>query len=314
MKKRRPGGWIRVDKDLIEDDPRVLKLGEFYARWLYRELVGEPPPPRLSDALLHAARAAIVGHLASLWRHADRYLDGDNILHLSVSQLATVVHAPVEVLQQFPKVWLNVVDEDRVELPNYIAKNGLISRDRRRKLGNERMARLRARRKGALGVGETLPDGAKPTSDVTHSVTRSQGTSHARPRARPRETETETDLRPPLTPPAEGRQMQAPIRENGIDRTARGAHARSLAAWTVTTLAVDEAHRTPGATWSQVEARVGPIAHEAVMRMGGYRLIADRTQFTSGELKRRFRAMFEEVESARTAQPAALAIEQGQPS
>lgn len=310
MSKRGSGGWIRLDKDLIEDDPRVLRLGEAYARWLYRELVGEPPPQQLSDALLHAARAAIVGFLASLWRHADRYLDGENMLQLSVSQLATVVHAPVEILQQFPKEWLTICGDDRVKLPNYILKNGLISRDRRRKLGNERMARFRARRKSAACVAELPLESAKPTSDVTRSVTRSPGMSLARPRARPRETETETGLRPPLTPPKEGRQS----RQNGIDRTARTAHARSLAAWTLTTLAVDEAHRTPGATWSQVEARIGPIAHEAVTRMGGYRLIADRTQFTSGELKRRFRAMFEEVEATRTVRGPLLTLEHGEPS
>jgi hypothetical protein len=305
---KRTGGWIRLDKDLIEDDPRVLQLGELYARWLYRELIGEPPPSRLSDALLHAARAAIVGHLASLWRHADRYLDAENRLQLTLGQLATVVHAPVEVLQQFPAMWLATEEDGRVVLPNYIAKNKLISRDRRRKLGNARMQRFRARRRADEAVAEAQRESTKPTEAVTRVVTASPTTSHARPRARPRETETKTLLRPPLTPPpAEGATAAEP-RRNGSDRSSRSVHARSLNAWTLTTLAVDETARTPGYTWAHAKARVGPIADEAVTRLGGYRLIAERTQFTTTELKRRFRALFEEIESAARLSPPVPAL------
>ena len=88
-------------------------------------------------------------------------------------------------------------------------------------------------------------------------------------------------------PRAEGRNPRA------TGANTRALQNRSMIAWTALTLATDAVKGMPGASWADAEKRVDANTQKAVAQLGGYKLIADRTRFTSADLKRRFRMLYE---------------------
>ena len=84
-------------------------------------------------------------------------------------------------------------------------------------------------------------------------------------------------------------------------RKPREVRDASLQAWLDVCSVVDETGNTKGVTWDHAKAKLGEKAHEAIEKIGGYRAIFVRNQFTTGDLKSRFRDAYERlVESTGT--------------
>jgi hypothetical protein len=167
------GGYIRVDKDQPED-PRLV---EFVERVVDRFLVGvrhggqpglwESGEDLAPDVTREFVRNAILGGLVRLWVYADTHIRCDNTLPMSVTGAAKIMGLPVEIVKALPDDWM-VEHEDRtVELPDYVEKNGLISREKRREekraINAERQRRHRAKQKGEPFNTVTRKSRALPT-------------------------------------------------------------------------------------------------------------------------------------------------------
>lgn len=105
-------GWIKLEKDRRED-PRVLRM----ARELRNAGVTH-------ERFTHNAHVTVIlGCLDVLWCYADSHLREGDTLDLGVDQIDELVG-----LQGFcdlmPPDWLEVVDAQRVKLPDFHAHNG----------------------------------------------------------------------------------------------------------------------------------------------------------------------------------------------
>src|SRR5690606_37865542 len=77
-------------------------------------------------------------------------------------------------------------------------------------------------------------------------------------------------------------------------RKPRDLRAASLDAWDRSTKTIDKIPGTP-LTWEDAKRLINdPNAHDAIIAIGGYKAVADRTEFTRGEMKRRFREHYEQ--------------------
>lgn len=93
----------------------------------------------------------------------------------------------------------------------------------------------------------------------------------------------------PLTP-LQGGQI-AHTRSAG--RKPREIRASSSETWDRCLKAIDKTIGT-SLTWEDTRRVINdPAAHHAILAIGGYKAIADRTEFTQGEFKRRFREHYE---------------------
>jgi hypothetical protein len=87
-------------------------------------------------------------------------------------------------------------------------------------------------------------------------------------------------------------------------RKPRAVRDRSRDAWQSVTAAVDRVKGTE-LTWRAVaEQLADPYADTAIESIGGHKLIADRTQYTSGDLESRFRHAYEVLIEANGAEAA----------
>jgi uncharacterized protein YdaU (DUF1376 family) len=100
----------------------------------------------------------------------------------------------------------------------------------------------------------------------------------------------------PLTP-LEGGQI---AQSRSGQRKPREIRASSSETWERCLKVIDKILGTP-LTWDDAKRLINdPAAHETILAIGGYKAVADRTEFTQGELKRRFREHYEtELEKGR---------------
>lgn len=151
--------YIRIDKDM-DSDPRLLVLAHDIAASVF-VCAGENAVD--SDIGESATRNvicnALLGSLVTLWCYADTHIRADDTIQIGIDVLAAIIGLPVEWVKKFPAEWLVVHGNGTVELPDYCAKNGLISKEKRREQGRERVRRFRAKQTDSV------------TSPVTHPVT-----------------------------------------------------------------------------------------------------------------------------------------------
>jgi hypothetical protein len=170
-------GWIRFDKALVTD-PRVLRVAKAVT----------PQRDNVTRSS-HAAVTWVLGGLVQLWSFADTHIEDDDTLALSAEEINDLVGIP-RFAESLPKDWLEIVDADRVKLPDFHAHNGS---EARRKL-------LSAARQSKRRESVTLKrDKVQKVGHATVTIGRDQT-----------ETETETIFNPP-TPRAGG----APKKANG---------------------------------------------------------------------------------------------------
>jgi hypothetical protein len=134
----------------------------------------------------------------------------------------------------------------------------------------------------------------QPTDDV-------QASSGAEPEALPPTVGGETRLIPDSGFLIPDSYPPNPLRKGAIALTRgrkkpRDLRDESLRLWLSICDLSDEIVRSTGKTWDHARSQLGnDQAHEAVEKIGGYRAVATRTQFTTGELKRRFREAYEQI-------------------
>lgn len=142
--------WIKFDKDLV-DDPRVLRaadaLLERYTVSVERTKGdGFSVGTDLTEAEASRLwRNAVTGALVTLWVYADTHiLDGDE-LRLSFDAIDRMVGIDGFCSLIGPE-WIEETNFGcTVRLPGYCAKNGLLSKEKRRADNAERQRRYRER-------------------------------------------------------------------------------------------------------------------------------------------------------------------------
>lgn len=157
-------GWIKLDKKL-QDSIRfrrvVRKVKESNA---LRSVTDEQVS--VSDALYETL---VLGALVRLWSYADTHIDNNNTLDLTLDEIDDLVG--VEGFgHALPADWLQVIDSNHVQLPDFLAHNG--SSEKQRRDNARRQAEYRHRRD-------------------SHNVTRDVTGSNARNDARPEKTREE---------------------------------------------------------------------------------------------------------------------------
>ena len=163
-------GWIKVDKDLGE----TIRF-----RRVVRKLRDNSNALRsVTDAL---AVTIVLGALQRFWIYADSHIGDDNTLDITPDEINEIVGID-GFAQALPADWLQVLDSDHVQLPDFIEHNGSSEKQRR---GNaRRQAEYRHRHK-------------------SHNVTRDVTPSNTRNDARPDQTRPEETIKKvPSVPPA----------------------------------------------------------------------------------------------------------------
>jgi hypothetical protein len=105
-------GWIKLEKDL-RDDPRVIRMA--------RELRNAGVTHERFTTSMHVT--LVLGCLEVLWCYADTHIRQDDTLDLGVDEIDELVG-----LRGFCKImppdWLEVIDANRVKLPDFHSHNG----------------------------------------------------------------------------------------------------------------------------------------------------------------------------------------------
>lgn len=143
---RMTGGWIKVEKELI-NDPRVLRMAS-----------------RLSNAdvtQLSRNRLVVIGAIVTLWAFADTHIRRDNTLDAGKDEIDALVGV-AGFCEVMPPDWLKVLDSDRVQLPGFLAHNGIDAK--KKALAQRRQQKHRnddtpsSRNRNAPSVTSALPD------------------------------------------------------------------------------------------------------------------------------------------------------------
>lgn len=117
-------GWIKLEKDLLTD-PRfvaaAMTLEERYG------LAAKAVPDRNVTTL--PASTLLLGALARIWIIADTHIGEDDILALSAHQIDKLIGIK-GLCEILPNDWLQVLDGDRVKLPDYHTHNGSTAKER----------------------------------------------------------------------------------------------------------------------------------------------------------------------------------------
>ncbi len=152
----RVSGWIKLEKDLLTDPRFVAAAMELEERY---GLAHKNVPERNVTTL--PAATLLLGALARIWIIADTHIGEDDILALSAHQIDKLIGIK-GLCEILPDDWLQVLDGDRVKLPNYHAHNGSTAKERS---GNAlRQQRFRDKHKPSAVTQRnavTLPDKTK---------------------------------------------------------------------------------------------------------------------------------------------------------
>lgn len=149
-------GYIRIDKDLLED-PRLRDLASYIA--LHFKVAVSPNETATDDWHDRDTSAlfglAMLGALVHLWSYADTYVEGADKLPVDILALCDVLRLPEWIVREFPTSWVHIDTEGRVRVPGYVAKNQINPRDLRKddkELQREKWAKQKAaqRAKGKI--------------------------------------------------------------------------------------------------------------------------------------------------------------------
>jgi hypothetical protein len=155
-------GWIKLEKDR-RDDPRVIRMA--------RELRHAGVTHERFTSAMHVT--LVLGCLDVLWCYADTHVRDDDTLDLGADEIDELVG-----LQGFcnlvPSDWLEVLDANRVKLPDFHAHNGTESK--KKALNQKRQERKR--NADALQVvtqtSRTSVTPALPDQDQTKTYTKTK--------------------------------------------------------------------------------------------------------------------------------------------
>lgn len=146
------GGWVKFEKDL-QTDPRVLRI----AKQLSQKFWFQPAGVSLDqcNAIPLPAVTLVSGALLRMWCYADSHIRDDDTLDVSIDELDEIIGLP-GFCALLPPEWLTVVDDFRVELPAFQAKNGTEAKSRA--LTAKRVSNHRKRNAVTTSNAPPLPD------------------------------------------------------------------------------------------------------------------------------------------------------------
>lgn len=218
-------GHIRLDKDLPED-ARVLALGAEILSWLRSFASGNAlqsalqNPEEMRNALGWLARTSALGVLAQLWIYADTHAHENNGLDVTLCMLADVTRLPALLLEKLPAAWLRTRADGTVELPEYVEKNALLSKEKRKVDSRERVRRFRSRQAKKRNA---LPVKKRNARNAVTCNARNADVTHLRARSRPRATGTGTGPSETGTGPVAVRSRKTSSASAGELASAQGA-------------------------------------------------------------------------------------------
>lgn len=198
-------GWIKVDKDLTE----TIRF-----RRVVRKL--RDSSNALRDVTQYAEAFAVtlvLGSLVRFWIYADSHIRDDDTLEITLDEINEVVGVD-GFAQALPAEWLQVIDAEHVQLPNFHEHNG--SSEKQRRDNARRQAEYRHRHH---------------SRNVTRDVTPSNASNDARPdktRLEKTKTKEPTAAAPPSAGWFDAFKAIYPKRsgDQGWPKALRAAHAR----------------------------------------------------------------------------------------
>lgn len=155
-------GWIRIDKGLIES----IRFKRVVRRLKERNSLRNDDDT--SEQLLVTA---CLGAIARLWAYADSHIAEGNQLDATFDEIDELVGLP-GFAASLPSDWLIKLDEETVELPNFLEHNGTSAKQRTDNA--RRQAEWRARQKEAKNnddvtlrnrSNDARPDQTRPDQD-----------------------------------------------------------------------------------------------------------------------------------------------------
>lgn len=157
-------GWIKLEKDRKED-PRVIRMA--------RELRNASVTHERFTPAIHVT--LVLGCLDVLWCYADTHIREDDTLDLGPDEIDELVGLE-GFTSLMPSDWLEVLDANRVKLPDFHAHNGTESK--KKALSQKRQERHRnatalheVTRASRTSVTPALPDlDQTKTIEDTHSA------------------------------------------------------------------------------------------------------------------------------------------------
>lgn len=153
-------GWIRAEKELTETI-RFKRMVKAYGNALRG----------VTERDITRDETLLLGALIRLWMYADSHIRDDNVLTITLDEINEIVGVE-NFAQCLPTDWLQIIDADHVELPDFLEHNGTSARQR--KNNAKRQANHRWKKKQL---------------DVTRDVTHSNARNDARPdQTRPNQT------------------------------------------------------------------------------------------------------------------------------
>jgi hypothetical protein len=162
-------GWIKIDKHLTE----TIRF-----RRVVRKL--KDSSNALRDVTKNSeafAVTVVLGALVRFWVYADSHIRDDDSLDISLDEINEIVGVD-GFAQALPAEWLQVIDAEHVQLPNFHEHNG----------SSEKLRRDNARRQAAYRHRHH-------SRNVTRDVTASNASNDARPdQTRPDKTRPEEEV------------------------------------------------------------------------------------------------------------------------
>lgn len=224
-------GWIKLEKDR-RDDPRVIRMA--------RELRNAGVTHERFTSSMHVT--LVLGCLDVLWCYADTHVRDDDSLDLGPDEIDELVGLR-GFCNLMPADWLEVIDTNRVKLPDFHAHNGTESK--KKALNQKRQERHRnaealqaVTQTSRTSVTEALPD-----LDQTKTYTKTKEEKKA---AAPPAADENFDLFKSLYPKRSGDQKWYEAKQ-AVNARLREGHT-----WTEI---LDGARRY--AEWCRVTGKVG---------------------------------------------------------
>jgi hypothetical protein len=159
-------GWIRIEKGLSES---------IRFKRVVRRLKESNALRNVSDVTEQLLVTACLGAIARLWNYADSHITDDNRIDATFDEIDDLVGIP-GFAAALPSDWLVKVDEETVELPNFLEHNGTSAKQRSDNA--RRQAEWRARQKDGQSNGDVTgrnasnaarPDQTRPDKQNGHS-------------------------------------------------------------------------------------------------------------------------------------------------
>lgn len=165
-------GWIKFDKDLV-DDPRILCAAEALAeRYTVSVETSQGSGFAVGSDLQESTtvtlmRNAVTGALVTLWVYADTHIRDGDVLPISTALIDRMVGID-GFCELIGPTWVQETNYGTYSiLPGYCAKNGLISKEKRKNSNAERQRRYRERHAISSNAKSNAQRNAVTNADVT---------------------------------------------------------------------------------------------------------------------------------------------------